>query len=332
MKKTLIALAAVAVSGAAFAQATIKGTFDPSYVMQTVTSGAGVETKTNGLQNNRQGTSQVTFFGSEDLGGGLKANFLIENDFNSSAAVGATNLMGGAGGELYAGISGGFGSLKLGAPNTPTLSAQAGSNPFGTKLGSGFAAMNTGKVRNSGTVRYDSPAMSGSSVAVAFTPSTATAGSITDIGVSFSTGALSVGASSYTAAGVGAAADNTLTNLAVNYDFGAAKVGVGYFTEKNGAAASATAEIWSGATNSEAYNVSITVPMGAVTLMANYAVKDDKAVANNDRTVTAVGARYTLSKRTSVYGRFVTDRIDNALAAATAAKASYTIVGLQHNF
>jgi predicted porin len=330
MKKTLIALAAVAVSGAAFAQATIKGTFDPSYVMQTVTSGAGVETKTNGLQNNRQGTSQVTFFGSEDLGGGLKANFLIENDFNSSAAVGATNLMGGAGGELYAGISGGFGSLKLGAPNTPTLSVQAGSNPFGTKLGGGFGAMNSGKVRNSGTVRYDSPALGGSSVAVAFTPSTATAGSITDIGLSFSTGALSVGASSYTAAGVGAAADNTLTNLAVNYDFGAAKIGVGYFTEKNGLAATAAAA--SGATNSEAYNVSITVPMGAVTLMANYAAKDDKAAANNDRTVTAIGARYTFSKRTSVYGRFVTDKIDNAAAAATAAKATYTVVGLQHNF
>ena len=74
----------------------------------------------NFIRNNSQGTSQITFKGTEDLGGGLKAMFLLENDFDTAKK--ADNNFSSKGGEQYLGLSGGFGTLQLGAANTPTLS------------------------------------------------------------------------------------------------------------------------------------------------------------------------------------------------------------------
>ena len=289
-----------------------------------------------GLQNNRQGTSQITFLGTEDLGGGLKAMFLYEGDFNSTIAAGTANGIGNGGGEIYAGLSGGFGTVKLGAPNTPTLSTQTGSQPFGTKIGGGFGAMNAGKVRNDNSMRYDSPSMGGFSVAVAYANQTknaanvVTTAAITDIGLFYANGPLAAGVSSYTVAGIGAAADNKLTNAYISYNLGMVKLGAGVYTEKDGAAASST--VVSGGLDSQATNFSVSVPMGAITLMANYGKKNDKSVANNDRTVTAFGAKYDLSKRTSIYARLVSDKTDGTVNAALAAKSTYTLAGIQHNF
>jgi len=333
MKKTLIALAVLTVSGAAFAQSTItiKGTFDPSFVSQKSTYGNGNSVTQTGLQNNRQGTSQITFLGTEDLGGGLKANFLYEGDFNATQQAGSGNAIGDGGGEVFVGLSGGFGSLKLGAPNTPSLTAQTASNPFGTKIGSGFSAMNAGHVRSSNSIRYDTPSFSGFTAAVLVanktkadtnpsTPVAAVADS-TDIGLFYANGPLAAGVSFWKTSGLAGAADNKETNAYVSYDLGVAKVGAGMFTEETGTTV-----------DSSAYNLSVAAPMGAVTLMGNYARKNDKTAANKDRTVTALGAKYDLSKRTSIYARVVNDKIDNETTATTAYKNAYTLVGVQHNF
>ncbi len=335
MKKSLIALAALAAT-ASFAQSsvTIKGTFDPSFVSQKDTYGNGNSVTNTGLQNNRQGTSQVTFLGTEDLGGGLKASFLIESDFDATKQ-GNTNF-GSKGGETYAGLSGNFGSIKLGAPNAPTLTTQSAANPFSTKIGGGFGAMNASHVRNDNTIRYDTPMFSGFSAAVAYSSKTknasdvVTTADITDIGLFYANGPLAIGYSNYKVSGISGAANNVQNNAYVTYDLGMAKIGAGYYTEKDGAAASAT--VASGLTDSKAYNVSVSVPMGATTLMANYGKKDDRSAANNDRTVSAIGAKYDLSKRTSLYGRLVSDKIDGTVNAALVAKSTYTIVGMQHNF
>jgi hypothetical protein len=93
------------------------------------------------------------------LGGGLKASFLLENDFNARfdangpegvSAAGARGLNFGAfGGEQYLALQGGFGKIAAGAANTPSLTAQASRNPFGTKIGSGFnGVLGTGHVRS----------------------------------------------------------------------------------------------------------------------------------------------------------------------------------------
>ena len=80
MKKSLIALAALAATSA-FAQSSVQivGQFDPSIANSAVTYGNGNKVTNTAVRNNSQGTSQITFKGVEDLGGGLKANFTLEN-------------------------------------------------------------------------------------------------------------------------------------------------------------------------------------------------------------------------------------------------------------
>jgi len=86
MKKTLIAIAALAAT-AAFAQSTvtIDGLLDSGYVDINY-KGAKVSGITQGIA----GTTQINFRGTSDLGGGLKASFRFESDFNSMSNAGNT--------------------------------------------------------------------------------------------------------------------------------------------------------------------------------------------------------------------------------------------------
>lgn len=305
---------------------TLFGTFDPSVANQKITYGNGDSVTQNLVRNNSQGTSQISFKGVEDLGGGLKASFLIENDFTAGVA-GSWNA---GGGELFAALAGGFGTLKAGAPNTPTLTAQAASQPFGTKIGGGFALTNSGKVRNSNTVMYSSPAFSGFSVSIANSFKTKAdtnpakdideVAGITDIGLTYANGPLVAGFTNYKAAKTVAAASKTDNNLYATYDLGVAKLGAGYYTQKQTALADA-----------QGYNLSVAVPMGAVTLMANYGSLNSKLASNKDATIVALGAKYSLSKTTSLYGRYVDQKNENA-AADAAKKTTTLLAGMQINF
>ena len=133
MKKSLLALAVLgAFAGAASAQSsvTLYGTVDLAIERSNNKSGAGVSTNDQSMAKDRRGTTQISVKGVEDLGGGMSAIFLVENDF---AAWDAAHAL--AGGEAYVGLTGGFGTVKLGSPNEPTLSSQAGRQPFRHQAG-----------------------------------------------------------------------------------------------------------------------------------------------------------------------------------------------------
>ena len=74
MKKSLIALAVMAVSGAAMAQSTVTlyGILDAS--IGRVNNGTVTQTK---IDSGNLNTTRFGIKGTEDLGGGLKANFLL---------------------------------------------------------------------------------------------------------------------------------------------------------------------------------------------------------------------------------------------------------------
>jgi len=376
MKKSLIALAALAATGA-FAQSSVQivGVFDPSIASQQTTYGDNKAVTQQFIRNNTQSTSQITFKGTEDLGGGLKANFLYENDFDtrfdaygaggqvSAAAVnnisggvkvGATNF-GSNGGEQFLNLEGGFGKIALGAPNTPTLFSQS-ANPFGTKIGGGFGLLNSGKVRNNNTVMYSTPTVSGFTGHLAYSfktvndtnPATAISavGDITDIGLFYANGPVSVMFTSYkvaatsSAAGAALSVEKTDNNLTGTYDLGVAKLGFGYFTQKQGSIAGQLKNV-----DKIGMQVFATVPLSAnLNLLASYGSVDDKTTAavssaawNLDSKITAVGVKYTLSKMTSVYARYVDQQTDNITSATTsyatlAKKVQTTAIGMQTNF
>jgi len=148
MKKTLVALAAVS-AVSAFAQFSITGNVDVGY--RAVNVDMNPQAKFSGLGHNNSSTTAFFFQGKEDLGGGLTASFMAELDWaptlstsanqnSSSAALSQVYTGTPFNGEQFLALSGGFGTIKLGAPNSPMLSVIGDSNPFGTALGGGFSS------------------------------------------------------------------------------------------------------------------------------------------------------------------------------------------------
>ena len=162
MKKTLIALAALAAT-ASFAQSSVSiiGTLDigvKATSAPTNTGAGGTANASNVVINgNNTATSGVKFVGVEDLGGGMKANFLLEinpNIAQSSTADTAgtfSSTFNGTpfNGEQYLGLSGNFGDVKLGAPNAGFFGVAMMASPLGTAMGSGYGA---GGISRLGTV------------------------------------------------------------------------------------------------------------------------------------------------------------------------------------
>jgi len=179
MKKSLIALAALALVGAASAQTLdgkpgfqITGNLNAGYVSQNYFGN-----KVSGFEQNGMGTSNIYLRGLEDLGGGMKAHWMHGTDiqFMTMADQGqmytATNA--GAVGtygndQKMVGLTGGFGTVNFGTINNQTLyGGVVLLNPvWGTSYSGGYAstivADPTGSiVRYNNTMEYKSPAISG---------------------------------------------------------------------------------------------------------------------------------------------------------------------------
>ena len=130
MKKSLVALAALAVSGAAMAQVTIGGIVDQAYYSVDQKSRSGLlSTKQTGIGEGSWAGSRIRFSGTEDLGGGMKANFWLEQGiavsdgagFNYRNAGNGPQFLGGTGmsasgqnRQSWVGATGGFGEVRLG--------------------------------------------------------------------------------------------------------------------------------------------------------------------------------------------------------------------------
>ncbi len=172
MKKTLVALAALAAT-AAFAQSTvtISGVIKTGVAQTKYSGGAAPAVNGSGLSL-LDGSSQFHIRGSEDLGGGLKANFQIDTRFRTDESPAATQ----AGGNTWIGLSGGFGSVQLGKLDTHygmgadkhgghATSLQSSSLGLlayvnGREFGPGSNTIANAS-RSNNIIRYTSPAMAG---------------------------------------------------------------------------------------------------------------------------------------------------------------------------
>lgn len=133
MKKSLIALAAVAASGAAMAQSsvTLYGVVDTSvgYVKG--------EESVSGLLNSGNATSRLGFRGVEDLGNGLKAEFVLEGEVQpDDGTAGGFNFKR----QSTVGLAGEFGQVRLGRALTASYNAVSRYDVFGT-VGLGASRM-----------------------------------------------------------------------------------------------------------------------------------------------------------------------------------------------
>jgi predicted porin len=130
MKKSLLALAALsAIAGAASAQSsvTISGVID---VGLEKTTGTALQ-----MAASKMATSNLTFKGVEDLGGGLKAGFTLSHEFQADNGDSVAPSGGTGWGNFgsWVGLSGGFGSVDVGNVFTTTFKSHQA--PNGTKGG-----------------------------------------------------------------------------------------------------------------------------------------------------------------------------------------------------
>ena len=203
MKKTLVALAALAAS-AAFAQSTvtISGVADVGLAYDSTATGAngtGNAAGGNKLGLSAGNNNRILFSGVEDLGGGMAATFafqlrldptrgtnerggnLIGNQTNNTTAINTNTSQSTSRplfqGESTVGLRGGFGSLKLGRWLTATQLANGGAiDPWGVSTiggnvyASGFASdyVQGGEGRVGNAVFYSSPNLGGFGVNVSY--------------------------------------------------------------------------------------------------------------------------------------------------------------------
>lgn len=314
MKKTLIALAAVA-STAAFAQSTVtlSGTIDTG--LEKAFSGDALK-----MSSNRSGTSNWTISGAEDLGGGLKATFKVSTSFNSDLGT-ITSANGLGNNDMYVGLEGGFGALRLGRSFDPVFSHTLTAN--GTKGVTGYNTvgntLSNQTVYRANQVLYITPNFSGFQGTLSYAPSEVKGASAhTGYGLRYAAGPLHLTLSgSKGAAAAPGVKVKYLTQLGAAYDFGVARV---LFTwQDDGNAASNADTGWA---------LGVTAPVGPGLVYASYDVKE--APGSNGRILLA-GYKYFMSKRTTLYVNVANANKVWNKAGNGKSTTGYGF-GIQHNF
>lgn len=340
MKKTLIALAAVAATSAAFAQSsvTLYGVADIwlGRTSSEVTEN-GVKTKAPSqmvLEDGGVSNSRFGLKGSEDLGGGLKANFKLEQGF--SLDNGSTTAGTAFGREAWVGFSGNFGEVQLGKAYSAfdDVSAMAATvfdsdlapinNVF---LSAGFASA------ENNTVRYATPSFGGFSGAVSYSfgedkTAAEKASKFTSVSIKYEDGPLTLGA------GYANSKDNNDpaikgTRLAATYDLGVAKLLATYGRVKGD----------DFSTNE--YEIGADIPLSsALTMSFGYGKSKLKAggVVDGKADSFGVALAYSLSKRTTMYAGINSTGLkgsaqdENSTDLSLKGKANVYAVGVKHTF
>lgn len=312
MKKSLIALAVLAASGAAMAQSSVQayGLIDLVFHKD---KGAAAALTSGGVNTSRWGLK-----GTEDLGGGLKANFLIEQGFaaDKGTAVGGFNR------QAYIGLAGGFGEVKLGKVWTAfddiagATDAVFNANVLGPL---NLVFVSQGYQGNPGnTIYYATPSFGGFSGAFSYSLDEAknVSNDIYDFHVKYEQGPVFAGLAWQNDKSSGI----KYTRLNGSYDFGAVKLLASYGYVNPTGANNETKE-WS---------VGADIPLGS-NLIASVGYGSSKTDGEAKRsTVLSAGLAYLMSKRTMVYAGFADA---NATAETNrGAPGSRFGVGLQHKF
>jgi predicted porin len=341
MKKSLLALAVLAsIAGVASAQSsvTIYGLVDAGVTHERGGSAGNVTKLSTGVQSG----NRLGFKGTEDLGGGLKANFQFENGFNLDEGTQRQGALFGR--QAWVGLSGAFGAVNLGRQYNPLFASLDTIDPFGTGLsGATTNLMNPGLVRVNNAVSYSSPTVSGFGATVLYGAGENASGNKVNAkagaALNYANGPAVVTLAwdkvnaDPTAAGSQA---SELVLLGGTWDFGRVKAHAGYETEEfNGGATGKYRDIMIG----------VSVPVGAGNIMASYIDKNDRRTASNKGgKQIALGYTHSLSKRTNLYSsvariendsngkNFVGDASSGGSAPSAGQNSHAVSVGVRHKF
>lgn len=317
MKKSLIALAVLAASGAAMAQSSVT-------LFGVVDAGVGrisADNSVSGVTTSGLASSRLGFRGVEDLGGGLKAGFWLEGAVQNDTGTGAGGGAAGPGFEFKRrstlSLAGSFGEVRLGRELAVGYEKASSYDPFGTVGVGGFLAWSSGTtlgqpVRVNNGVSYRTPGNLGGFFAQAHyafgeTPSGSAyskAGNYMALAGGYENGPLSATLAADKLRGTAVNTDVSSFSLAASYDLGVVKPSFIWNQQK----VNSNPEV-----KLASYLIGLTAPVGPGSLKVSYSNYDLKR-SNNDSSVLAVGYVYDLSKRTAVYGTYA--HLNNKVGAA----------------
>ena len=322
MKKTLVALAVLAASGAAMAQSsvTLYGIADV-YVGKTKGSSAA-------MGSGGVSTSRLGFKGSEDLGGGLTAIFTFEQAidlttgstrFDPPTLATTTGVSRTFDRQANVGFTGGFGTVKLGRNWNPMDDIfAAGNSGFDSVLSANKVWLNSYNGAADAQLYYATPEFAGFTAAVSTQlKGNAAGGKLSAFNVAYATGpiAVALGYEKDEANG-----DQKGTMLNGSYDLGMAKLLASYYTTDN------TDGVAGAEVNS--YQLGADIPLSAaLTLSVGYA--NSKPKGGESDSGFGVAASYSLSKRTSIYGGV---RAESRKTSNGVADGDFYAIGVRHAF
>jgi len=306
-----------------------------------------------GVAGNGSSTSQLNVRGNEDLGGGLRATFRVETDWNmvsnyantgtstsvnagsgtspQGTAIQSINGAGGTfgNGELRVGLeSATYGQIHFGAVNYNSLTTFTLGQPFGTAIGSGFRTMYindaqaTSSVRAENAVKYVSPAFMGANVTLYKSNK--------------QTGATTVVATGTSTTGLTAQANAFSTAVGAYDQVGTQEIGVNYASGPFAASFSNLKQDFSGiqALNSSAAAAGTTLST-VNTLAGAYTIGAAKigllTQTNKNDAATAVNNRATTASVTYTMGKTVLMAQVGSLTNNVNAKSTLTGVGADYN-
>ncbi|MCC2974789.1 porin [Massilia sp. IC2-476] len=264
-------------------------------------------------------TSRIGFKGSENLGKGLAAFFILETGIRLD--TGATDVAGSIfNRQALVGLKGGFGTVALGRQYTPYHNALVQIvDPFGT--GYAGTAKNLfphsgSNIRTSNTVTWASPKLNGADMELAYS-----AGEQSDSSarrqfggaIGYAGGPLSVrlvyNSKNGDAATGFARSRNTL--LGAQYKLGKVTLHAGYGIDRGPEASplANTGNPYGGIAPTASSDgrealLGVSAQIGPGKLMASVMHKDDRSAFNQDASAWGVGYLYGLSKRTGLYAAY----------------------------
>ena len=316
MKKSLIALAVLAASGAAMAQSsvTLFGIVDTAvgYVDNANAAGDSVY----GLSTSGNATSRLGFRGVEDLGGGLKAGFWLEGEvFGDDGNAAGFNFTR----RSTVSLMGGFGEVRMGRDLTPNYSktisydlfSQTGIGQFmgwrdwatNSDVGTTVSTADASNVRSSNMISYYTPNFGGLTAGLGYgfdEQTTGKAGRYVGGYVAYDNGPLSLAASydqrdllvNGLVAG-SAVLDRDTFTLGGSYNLNVVKLNA--IVQQSKYKALGESE------KVNAYALGVSAPVGAGEVKLQYALYDNKIIESKAHHI-SLGYVHNLSKRTAVYG------------------------------
>ncbi len=338
-----LAVASLSLAAAAQAQSSVQlyGLIDAS-VGTFQTAGGKKITR---MDSGNMSTSYLGFKGTEDLGGGLRASFALDS-FLLVDSGGATRVPGVDAfwaRNAWAGVSGGFGSLKFGRMGTPLFVSTLIFNAWGDSFGYSpairqyfSAPYGTPVVGDTGwnnAIGYTTPNMGGLSANVLYAlgeRGATSKGNNLSANVLYFGGPLAFTAawqSVKTQGTLGRAisafpgfAEQTGWQVAGSYDLKAVKFSVQYGEVETDAVADVKVK------NT---HLSASVPIGAGKVLATYGlgkISTQGVSASRESKMFTIGYDYYLSKRTDIYALYMNDKY-TALSSGNTLAA-----GIRHTF